>query len=257
MHIRKAVVFETLLILVVFSLSAPSLVWSEISKQDFEKAQVHVSAGNDFMVEHRYPEAIQAYQQVLDIVNDEAFIYYNLGIAYYEVNQNEEAIDHYRKAIAIKPKHAKAYANMGLALENLGRVEKALEAYKNSIRIDPESTTVRLKLAAFYESQGTWDEAIGEYRTALESDPEYAKAHYWLAKALFHKEKLPDAWRHLHLSQDLGYREVESEFVKSLTKKMPEPERVSPVKKRGQPLIVDEDFIKSYLKDKKNSKNPS
>jgi protein O-GlcNAc transferase len=62
-----------------------------------------------------------------------AALYYNLGLLMAQEGKKEEARDALRQALAIKPDHFKAQYNLALILDELGEKDKAREAFAKAL----------------------------------------------------------------------------------------------------------------------------
>ena len=94
--------------------------------------------GKAFIESGQFEHAIQAYQQVIELKEDEAFGYYNLGNALAKNTKYDEAIEAYKKAIELKPDYHEAYSNLGNILKEKGERAEAIEAYEKAIEIKPD-----------------------------------------------------------------------------------------------------------------------
>jgi len=83
--------------------------------QLFEKA-------NELYNSEKYNDAIQVYEQILSTKNHSASLYFNLGNAYYKLNQTAESIYNYEKALQLDPTNEDVLVN--LAFANNMRIDK-------------------------------------------------------------------------------------------------------------------------------------
>jgi tetratricopeptide (TPR) repeat protein len=90
---------------------------------------------DDYVLE--YEKSINYFTRIIEINPNDYRAYYNLGIAYYNLERFEEALKSYRIAISIKPDYKHCYYNIGLIYESTGKFEKAAEAYEKALGIDP------------------------------------------------------------------------------------------------------------------------
>ncbi len=58
---------------------------------------------------------------------NDAWAYYNRGLAYFEKGQYDQAISDYTKALEINPRYARAYYDRGSAYARKGQYDKAWE----------------------------------------------------------------------------------------------------------------------------------
>lgn len=102
----------------------------------------------------KYGESIKIFKRIITLDPKNYRAYYNLGIAYFNLNHFEEALNAYNISISIKPDYKHVYYNIGLLHEATENLEGALKAYEKALDIDPNYIyamhalkTVRLTLA--------------------------------------------------------------------------------------------------------------
>ena len=92
---------------------------------------------NDYYV-LEYNESINFFKRIIELDSENYRAYYNLGIAYFNLNRFEEALNSYKIAISIKPDHKHVYYNIGLLHEKKENLEDAIKAYEKALEIDPD-----------------------------------------------------------------------------------------------------------------------
>ena len=108
----------------------------------------------------RPEEAIESFEQVLEIDSTFAEAHYNIGVCYVNSYRDDfeqakkdsivnEAIRHFDLATKIEPKYAIAWYNLGHSYEFIGDKKRALECYKKAIDIDPDFELVNEALRRF------------------------------------------------------------------------------------------------------------
>jgi tetratricopeptide (TPR) repeat protein len=129
---------------------------------------------------------------------DDARIHFFKGNAYYAVEQNDSAIVEFKRAVEIDEDYAKAYVNLGIVLDQARKTNEARAAYQRAIRINPEDVLAYCHLGFSYYASGKHAEAIRLYDKALEIDPNSAQAHYNLGLAFANAKIFKEAvleWR--------------------------------------------------------------
>jgi len=114
------------------------------------------------------PDAIAAYQQVLEIEPAHAASHINLGTLYYNRQDFSLAERHYRQAIEADPRYSLAYFDLGNVLDETGRVVEAIQTYKTALQLAPTYADAHYNLALAYEK-------ISEPRKALKHWQAYVK----------------------------------------------------------------------------------
>lgn len=90
---------------------------------------------DDYVLE--YEKSIRYFARIININPNDYRAYYNLGLAYFNLDRFKEALEHYRIALSIKPDYKHCYYNIGLIYETTGDFKKAVEAYEKALGIDP------------------------------------------------------------------------------------------------------------------------
>ena len=78
-------------------------------------AQNKMAEANALYSSQNYDEAIALYKEMLNAGNESAALYYNLGNAYYKLNEIAPAILNYERALLLKPNDKNTLNNLELA----------------------------------------------------------------------------------------------------------------------------------------------
>lgn len=101
------------------------------SCQDPAKSRYYMDEGNKLMMNYgKYAEAIEAFDKAVKYDKNNYEAYYLRGCAKTNAKKYKEAILDFEKAIELKPDYADAYFNIGKAYFILNDEEKACEYYK-------------------------------------------------------------------------------------------------------------------------------
>lgn len=84
-----------------------------------------------------YDKAKQSFKRITDLSPTNYRAHYNLGIAYFNLDQIENAKDSFETAIRIKPDYKYCLYNLGLIYEEMELYEEALVYYEKALQIDP------------------------------------------------------------------------------------------------------------------------
>lgn len=91
---------------------------------------------DDYVLE--YEKSINYFKRILDLDPDNYRAYYNLGIAYFNLDNFKDALSSYKKAISIKPDYKHGYYNIGLLHEAKNNFAEAVQNYEKALEIDPK-----------------------------------------------------------------------------------------------------------------------
>jgi len=132
------------------------------------------------------PQAIQAYEEVINLDSGWIDAYNNLGNIFLKARKVEQAEAIYRKAITANPNHFGSYLNLGNVLMERQQVNEAVETYEKALQLKPRQPDILHNLgvaldakndpaqAALYYGyayyrKGQYQEAINQYQQFLET----------------------------------------------------------------------------------------
>jgi tetratricopeptide (TPR) repeat protein len=161
-----------------------------------KNAEAHNNLGNVLLQEGKVSDAIGQYEQALRIKPNYAEAHYNLGIVLEHTGNVREAVDHFEQALQSKPDYAGVHYDLGLALAQLGRMPEARAHWEEALRLNPDYAEAHYNLGLALAQLGRVQEAIEHYEQALRLKPDYAGAHYDLGLALAQLGRMPEAVGH-------------------------------------------------------------
>ena len=88
-------------------------------------AQAHNNRGMLYRESGQYENALNDFNQSLDIVGDSAEVHNNLGGLYLDNNRMSEALSSFSRAIYVNENYAPAYFNRSLVFASMGNEDKA------------------------------------------------------------------------------------------------------------------------------------
>ncbi|MFS1511664.1 tetratricopeptide repeat protein [Chengkuizengella sp. SCS-71B] len=131
----------------------------------FNRAQILVSL-------KRYDEAIQIYDQVIEIDPNYPEYHFERGNLYSKIGLLEKAIENYNNAIQLSPPFPEVFYNRAAAYNRLGIREKALSDYHYLIDIEPEHADGLLNRATLLYEGGDYLNAREDVKKGLKLEPE-------------------------------------------------------------------------------------
>jgi tetratricopeptide (TPR) repeat protein len=124
----------------------------------------------------KYDEAIQAFDEAIEINPQNANAWSTKGAALCQQDKNDEAIQAFDEAIEINPQNADTWNNKGTALASLGKYDEAIQAFDEAIELDPKYAYAWYGKGNALVNLGKYDEAIKAYDKAIEINPRDARA---------------------------------------------------------------------------------
>ncbi len=128
--------------------------------------------------QNAFEKAIRHYTEALALKTDDPDIYYNRGLAHFNIDEYNNAISDYTKAIELKPDYADAYYHRGLTYVNSGQYDNAISDYTKAIELKPDYADAYYHRGLTYVNSGQYDNAISDYTKVIELKPDYVDAYH-------------------------------------------------------------------------------
>ena len=170
-----------------------------INNHEFVKAEnlaktIITKYANIFILHHilslaldgqrKFAESVISYKNALKLQPNSPDLWFNLGIAFTQIQQLDEAAASYQKAIQIKHNFFEAYGNLGTVLQAQGKLLAAIESYQKCLKINPQDARAYFNLGTALRDNGALTDAISSYKKAIALFPNYTDAHNNLGETL-------------------------------------------------------------------------
>lgn len=119
---------------------------------------------------HKYDDAINLYDKLIQSGHKEARIFALRGYSKFQAKYYNDAIDDFSKAIDIKKNVPTTFFYRARSKEEVGDLSGALEDYKKSAKLDYDKTDVHINMGMIYEYLVDFKKAEDEYRIVLRFD---------------------------------------------------------------------------------------
>lgn len=176
--LRSAYLAIAMICALVTATLPPSTNAHEVVLQESSDPAVYNAKGLEQFNSGKYEDAVKSYKEAIRLKKDYAEAHYNLGDAYFKLNQFKQAVEAYKQALKYQPNSPNTYNNLGTAHFKLGEHKKATEAYKAAIRLDPKSGTSYYNLGATYVERGNTKSALEQYKILKSIDAQQAQKLY-------------------------------------------------------------------------------
>jgi tetratricopeptide (TPR) repeat protein len=131
--------------------------------------------------------------------------WYNKGIALAGQGKYDEAIQAYDEAIELHPNWAEAWYNKGNALDKLEKYDEAIKSYNKAIKLNANVSTSIIDKGNSHYNAGEYVAAIRYYDEAIKQDPKDEYAWYNKAMALRMLHRDSEAKVAYTKARELGY----------------------------------------------------
>lgn len=169
----------------------PSRLWEILALQhNLEKNpqddQAKYYLGNFYYAHQRFEEAIQLWEDALEGLDSFDVIYRNLGLAYWQQNDDlESAIIYFEKALTLNPNNQDLYIHLDDLYKQQDLTNKRVELLAAMRDLDPIREDLRKRILTIMVDLGQYEEALfiltNEQFVPLEMDQSF---HWLYVKAL-------------------------------------------------------------------------
>ena len=115
-------------------------------------------------------QAIQDFDNALDLNPELGNIYYNRGFAYYCLKDYQQAIQNFDNALALNPDDAQAYTNQGVTYFDLKDYQQAIQNFDKALALYHDDTSVHYNRAIAYLWQNNIEHARADFTRTWELD---------------------------------------------------------------------------------------
>ena len=95
--------------------------------------------------------AVELLEQVSNDAPDKPYVFTNLGLAYFKLQELDLAQQAFKQAIARDSKDAVAHNHLGILQRQRGQFEDALDRYQRAIEIDSDYASAHLNLGILFD----------------------------------------------------------------------------------------------------------
>jgi len=140
----------------------------------------HVQAlhtrGNELLARGAYAEALECYQQLVNLDSRDAVARNGLGTALAQLTRFNEAEDQFRRALGIRPGFPEAHFNLAGVLQSRGRLDESELPLRRALKLKPSYIDARVSLGMSLVLLGRLQEARECYEKALRAAPRNVQA---------------------------------------------------------------------------------
>lgn len=129
-------------------------------------APAYGNLGSALQAIGEFKEALDAYENALDMDPDRPMGHYNRGVCLYSIGQLEEALQSFQMTTELDPSYLSAYYNLGVVYQELGDRHAAGQAFAATLQLDAMHEDARLN---YCNILGSFEDAVPREDTEVES----------------------------------------------------------------------------------------
>jgi tetratricopeptide (TPR) repeat protein len=141
----------------------------------------------------RYQEALNTYEQAVEIRGDYADAWNGKGKALYELKKYQDALIAYDKSIQLKPDFFDAWRGRGFTLAKLHRYNEAINSYDKALEIQEKDAEIWNAKGEVFSQIKRYDDAIKSYDKAVDLKSDYTLPWYNKGQLLHSLKRYDDA----------------------------------------------------------------
>ncbi|MBI2955777.1 MAG: tetratricopeptide repeat protein [Acidobacteria bacterium] len=123
------------------------------------------------VIRKRYPEALELYQQALELEPRNPVLLNKTGIAYHQLHRLDLARKFYERATKADETYPYAWNNLGTVFYARRNYNKAIRFYRRALKLNPAEAGFHSNLGTAHFARKKFPEALEEFRLALLLDP--------------------------------------------------------------------------------------
>ncbi len=127
-------------------------------------------------------QTIKKYDEMIKIIPDSAYLYYNRGKFKQELNQHEAAILDYKKAVQLDKKNVESWVAMGISYMYIRKFDDAIKSFLEAIKADENYAMSYNNIAQVYREKKDNANALKYLEIAVQKDPLYKVAYFSLGE---------------------------------------------------------------------------
>lgn len=170
--------------------ATPTGVWPRIdpfwsSWEGGTEAKSYYDLGKKRFDEGRYPEALSAFREAVELAPNDPYLLASLGRTYYALLSLQAAEEAFRRAIEIQPNEYRVQTSLGSTLFLNRKYAEAELAFTVALRLKPDYANAYFALGLTFYAEHKYTEANEALKRAGQLSPQDADFYGTLGSTLF------------------------------------------------------------------------
>lgn len=174
--------------------------YNEALQIDSERADAYVERADmlfeiqDYAADIEYIENDVLNAEGLDYSSDVGYVYYMLGLCYFETEDYSSAVNAYKNALKYDKTDGNIYVQYAIALARTGELDKAVTALEDAQKNGASNALVSLTEGEIKMAEGEYEDSITHFESAIkEAESDYVLMRAYIMKAEAYKKMAAEA----------------------------------------------------------------
>lgn len=172
-----------------------------------ENLNTKATDGDTVSVKNASP-SIEKLNGMIEQEPENAQLYYERALAYYEFGDLALALQDFDKTISLEPEFASAYHDRGICRFELTRFQEAMADFNRAVQLDPEYSEAYFNRSLVWDELAESEKALADLDKAIAINPEFGDAYYNRAVYRLNSDR-EKSCADFKKAAELGIREAE------------------------------------------------
>jgi tetratricopeptide (TPR) repeat protein len=172
--------------------------------------------GNKLYSEKKYDEAVQAYNEALELSQSQWGFYFNLGLTYKKSEKEEDAVATFLKALEMNPESYSINKELGQLFAKKEDYEEAKKYYAKATEISDDDPDAFYNLGVCLTNLKDQEGALAAFLKTIEFKEDYADAYYQIGTLYINKNNVEEAIKNLEKFLELAPEHEKAAVSKQL-----------------------------------------
>jgi len=178
---------------------------------------VHINYGYLLNEMEAYEKAIEIYKQGEKLTDQNPGLYYNMGVAYLNMEEDTNAELCFKRTIQLGIKSIDPYINLSSIYFRRSDLKSSKEIINQALQLEPDNPLAINQLALNNTYEGNYEISEALYKKAVKLEPNYVKANYGLSMNLLMQKKFNEfktyyRWRTRDLDNIKSFQNIFDDF---------------------------------------------
>lgn len=188
----------------------------ELIQKNISEADKLFLNGNKLYAEHKYQEAVAAFEEAIKLSQVNWGYFFNLGLSYKKMDKKEEALKAFQKAVELNPGSYSSNKELGEVLAKSGNFQDAKTFYQKAVEMSPDDPDAHFNLGACLINTGEPELALSHFQKTVELKSDYADAYYQIGTIYIGQNKTQEAVQSLEKFLEIAPNHEKAALAKQL-----------------------------------------